>query len=372
MCTQKGPGEGEALERAIVVIPALDPDPGLPDYAASLLELGAEQVVVVNDGSGPDYEATFGALEALDGCTVLRHEKNKGKGRALKTAFAHIRACQAWEGAAVVTADADGQHSVKDVCAVAQAALREADRLVLGVRDLHLDNVPTRSKIGNHVTSWAFHLLYGVHLEDTQTGLRGIPWGRLEWCAGIGGDRFEYEMNMLIRAAREHVGLCQVPIETIYYNNNAGTHLHTVRDAWRVFCVLISGLGIYTLCSAASAATDVLMFWLGSSVLFAFLPEAVCYWWSTVLARALSSAVDYTLNHIYFGSRRTRRNFVRYYFLWACQMLCSYFLLLAVHALLPSVPAVVSKAAVDVVLALFSYQIQLHWVFREEDRREAR
>lgn len=363
MCTEHNAGD---LAETILVIPALDPDPALPEYASSLLALGAAQVVVIDDGSGPDFTPTFRALEELEGCTLLRHEKNCGKGRALKTAFSHIRGCAQWEGAVVVTADADGQHSVEDVCAVARAAREETGRLVLGVRDLGLDNVPTRSKIGNRVTSWAFHLLYGVRLEDTQTGLRGIPWGLLDWCCAIGGERYEYEMNMLIKAAREHVALGQVGIETIYYNNNEGTHLHTVRDAWRVFCVLISGLGVYTLCSALSAATDVLTFWLGSSVLFAFLPKVVCYWWSTVMARALSSAVDYTLNHIYFGSKRTRRNVVRYYSLWACQMLCSYCLLLVVHALLPGVPAVVSKAAVDVVLALFSYQIQLHWVFREE------
>jgi len=363
MCTEHNAGD---LAGTVLVIPALDPDPTLPDYAAALLARGAVQVVVVDDGSGAAFAPTFLALESLEGCTLLRHERNRGKGRALKTAFAHIRSCRQWEGAAVVTADADGQHSVEDVCAVARAAREEKGRLVLGVRNLRQENVPTRSKIGNRLTSWAFHLLYGVRLEDTQTGLRGLPWAMLEWCCAIGGERYEYEMNMLIRAAREHVALRQVGIQTIYYNNNAGTHLHAVRDAWRVFCVLISGLGIYTLCSAFSAATDVLTFWLGSSVLFAALPDAVCYWWSTVTARALSSAVDYTLNHIYFGARRSGRSVVRYYTLWACQMLCSYGLLMAVHALFPSVPAVVGKAAVDVLLALLSYQIQLHWVFREE------
>lgn len=178
-----------------------------------------------------------------------------------------------------VTADADGQHRAEDVCAVAAALAFGGDALVLGVRDLTLDTVPTRSKIGNRVTSWAFHTLYGVRLEDTQTGLRGIPWERLAWCAAVSGDRYEYEMNVLIRAARDRVALEQVPIQVVYFDNNAGSHLRTVRDAWRVACVLISGLGFYTLCSCFSALTDVLMFWLGSSVLFAALPDAVCYWW---------------------------------------------------------------------------------------------
>lgn len=59
---------------------------------------------------------------------------------------------------------------------------------------------------------------------------------------------------MLIKAAREHVELRQVSIEVIYYNNNAGTHLHAVRDSWRVFLILMSGLGWYTAAAAMSAA----------------------------------------------------------------------------------------------------------------------
>lgn len=361
-----------ALRRTVVVIPALDPDDALPGYAHELLRRGAEQVLVVDDGSSAGCQGIFAALEAMEGCTVLRHEVNRGKGRAMKTAFAYILSQPDWQGVGTITADADGQHRVEDVCAVAAALAQGRGQIILGVRDLTLDSVPARSKLGNRVTSWAFHMLYGVRLEDTQTGLRGIPWERLDWCAGIGGERYEYEMNVLIRAARGRVALGQVPIHTVYFDNNAGSHLRTVRDAWRVFCVLISGLGFYTLCSCISALTDVLMFWLGSSVLFAALPDAVCYWWATATARALSSAVDYTLNHIYFGGRSGGRSMVRYYCLWACQMLCSYGLLMAVHGLFPALPPVIGKAGVDVVLALVSYQIQLRWVFREESVHGAR
>ena len=359
------------LGRCIVVIPALCPDPAVTEYVSTLLDKGFRQVVVVDDGSGPACADTFRELEYKEGCTVLRHEKNRGKGRALKTAFAHILNCPLWEGSAVVTADADGQHSVEDVCAVAAAAAEEERRLVMGVRDLSLPHVPTRSKIGNRLTSWAFHLLYGARLCDTQTGLRGIPWGLLRWCAEIEGERFEYEMNMLIRAAREHVELRQVSIEVIYYNNNAGTHLHAVRDSWRVFRILMAGLGWYTAAAALSAAADVLAFWLGSAVIFRPLSNLARYWWSTLAARALSSTLNYSLNRRYvFGARPHRRTVVRYYCLWLGQLMCSYLLLLFMTVLFPALPAVVSKALADILLAIGSYQIQLHWVFREEDGDE--
>ena len=175
-------------------------------------------------------------------------------------------------------------------------------------------------------------------------------------------------MNMLIRAAREHRELRQVVIQVIYYDNNQGSHLHAVRDTWRVFLVLVSGLGWYTVSAAASAAADVLAFWLCSAVIFRPLSELACYWWSTLSARALSSSLNYTLNRRYvFGARPQGRTLLRYYCLWACQLLCSYLLLLLLERLLPGIYPTVNKALGDIILAVCSYQIQMHWVFREED-----
>ena len=365
MCVET---EAGALNRCVIVVPALDPDGTLPGFAASLLERGAEQVVVVDDGSREGCRGIFRELEAMTDCTVLRHQVNQGKGRAMKDAFAYIKQQERWTGCAVVTADADGQHSVEDICAVGRAALEAPDQLVLGVRDLTLPQVPPRSKLGNRLSSWAFHALYGVRLGDTQTGLRGIPWEMLEWCGTIAGERFEYEMNMLIRAARERVGLRQVTIQVIYYDNNAGTHLRAVRDSWRVFVILLSGLGWYALSSVLSAVTDVLSFWLCSAVIFRPLPELYCYWWSTLTARALSSSLNYTLNRRYvFGSRPRGRTLLRYYCLWGCQLMCSYLLLLVLERLLPGIYPTVNKALGDIILAICSYQVQMHWVFREED-----
>ena len=145
--------EYRALARCIVVIPALEPDGTLADYAASLLERGAEQVVVVDDGSSDACRDVFGRIDGLSGCTVLRHQVNQGKGRAMKDAFAYILGQPQWEGCAVVTADADGQHTIEDVCAVGQAALEKADALVLGVRDLSLPQVPPKSRVGNRISS---------------------------------------------------------------------------------------------------------------------------------------------------------------------------------------------------------------------------
>lgn len=358
---------GTELAGCIVMIPALDPGPDLAAYAAALLARGPEALVVVDDGSGPGSREVFAALEAMDRCTVLRHPVNRGKGRAMKTAFAYILNQSAWTGCAVVTADADGQHDAADVCAVGRAAREEGGKLVLGVRNLRLPSVPARSKVGNRLSSWAFHSLYGVRLEDTQTGLRGIPWDLLDWCRSIRGERYEYEMNVLIRAARDRIPLRQTPIRVIYINNNEGTHLHPIRDSWRVFVILVSGLGWYAASSTLSAVTDVAAFWLCSEVVFRPLSALYCYWWSTLAARALSSSLNYTLNRRYvFGGRPSGRTLLRYYCLWGSQLLCSYLLLLFLEWLLPGIWPTVNKAAGDIILAICSYQIQMHWVFREE------
>lgn len=358
---------GTELSGCIVMIPALDPGPDLAAYAAALLARGPEALVVVDDGSGPGSREVFAALEAMDRCTVLRHPVNRGKGRAMKTAFAYILNQSAWTGCAVVTADADGQHDAADVCAVGRAAREEGGKLVLGVRNLRLPSVPARSKVGNRLSSWAFHSLYGVRLEDTQTGLRGIPWDLLDWCRSIRGERYEYEMNVLIRAARDRIPLRQTPIRVIYINNNEGTHLHPIRDSWRVFVILVSGLGWYAASSTLSAVTDVAAFWLCSEVVFRPLSALYCYWWSTLAARALSSSLNYTLNRRYvFGGRPSGRTLLRYYCLWGSQLLCSYLLLLFLEWLLPGIWPTVNKAAGDIILAICSYQIQMHWVFREE------
>ncbi len=365
--------EGGALSgyHSAVAIPALNPSETLPAYVDDLLEWGIPAVVVVNDGSAPDRQEIFDALARREGCVVLVHETNQGKGQAIKTACRYVldaESCRALRG--VVTADADGQHAAEDVCAIATLLDRGEEGLVLGTRDLRSDNVPTRSKIGNRLTSFAFHLLYGAKLSDTQTGLRGIPRELLPWALQVKGERFEYEMNQLISAVHDHIAYRQITIQTIYFDNNSGTHLSTFRDSWRIFRILMSGLGRYTLAAALSAVVDVAGFFLCYRFLFASLPLALCYLWSALASRGLSSALNYTLNrrYVFRGSGQVRRRAVlRYYCLWAVQLGTSYGLLMAASSLLPAVPAVLLKAVIDILLAIVSYQVQLRWVFHQEE-----
>ena len=184
-------------------------------------------IVVVDDGS--DHWP-----EGLD-CTVLHHPVNRGKGAALKTGFAHIAAHHPGED--VICADSDGQHHAADVLRVA-ARVRETGHTVLGVRRI-CGEMPLRSWIGNAATRVLFRAVTGRAVRDTQTGLRGYPGSLLSWLGSVPGERFEYEMNVLLEAARAGHPIEQVEIATTYLDDNASSHFTPLADAARIYRPLL-------------------------------------------------------------------------------------------------------------------------------------
>lgn len=218
----------------VVVIPALNPTAKLPGM---IRELSPARIVVVNDGSAPEYDGVFGELKAT-GCVVLTHERNRGKGDALKTGIRY--ALGVYPNAdGVVTADADGQHSPKDIRRIAERMNETPKSVVLGVRDFSQKQTPFKSRFGNRMTSLAFRLKTGVKLDDTQTGLRGFPMCYAGVALLAEGSRFEYEMNLLMTLRKAGIPLTAVPIETIYSDNNRSTHFRAVRDSLRVYLNII-------------------------------------------------------------------------------------------------------------------------------------
>lgn len=215
----------------VVLLPVYRPSTHLPDLAG---DLGDHPVVVVDDGSGPGSEEVLDAAARL-GCTVLRHDTNRGKGVALKTALTHVTSH--FPDHDVVTADADGQHATADIRRVA-ARVADTGRIVLGVRSFDTD-VPARSRFGNTLTRALFRAATGHDVRDTQTGLRGYPAPLLPWLSDIPGERFEYEMNVLLRAAREGRPVEQVTITTTYLADNASSHFGSLSDSVRIYRPLL-------------------------------------------------------------------------------------------------------------------------------------
>ena len=224
----------------VICIPAYKPDQRLVTLVESLEECGLTRIVVTDDGGGQEFTPIFTRVGEL-GCTVVRHEHNLGKGAAIRTGIE--KAIHTFgRDINIVTADADGQHLPQDIVRIVDTLDSYPDHLVLGVRNFDKENVPTKSRWGNKITSAFFKASTGVSCSDTQTGLRGIPASLLPLALSIEGDRYDYEMNFLMEAVKR-VPLIMIPIETVYENNNEGSHFRTVRDSFLIYKEPLKKLG---------------------------------------------------------------------------------------------------------------------------------
>ncbi|MBO7166964.1 MAG: glycosyltransferase family 2 protein [Kiritimatiellae bacterium] len=212
----------------VILIPAYNPDEKLGELI-DCLTLYSYKIVVVNDGSSEKCAHIFDSIRGKVE-KILVHERNGGKGKALKTGIKWISEnLPTVDG--IVTADADGQHRPKDIQKVVEALEGSEKALVLGSR-VFLKGVPFRSIFGNLWTRFFFWLLAGFFVKDTQTGLRGIPRSLFEPFLEIPGDRYEYELRMLAKARVLGENPIEIPIEAIYINDNASSHFNPIKDSW--------------------------------------------------------------------------------------------------------------------------------------------
>lgn len=349
-----------------VIIPALNPGEELLDYIRALTARGVKKVILVDDGSAPEYQSVFAAAREIPECDVLVHEVNRGKGRALKDAFSRYRKAgydRSFNG--VITADADGQHTAEDVEKVSRAmdeASHDGGRvLVLGEREFGND-VPFRSKFGNSITAVLFRALYHIKLRDTQTGLRGLPNEVIDEFTELDGERYEYEMNMLIRCSEKKIPIKSVTIETIYLEGNKSSHFNPLVDSFKIYRLLLGTFFRYTLSSLSSFLIDIGMFQL---LVMLLKPVTGNYIFaSTVGARVISAVYNYTVNRkLVFKSKSTvASSGVRYFVLCVVQMILSALLVSFFYGII-KIPESLVKIVVDTVLFLISYRIQKRFVF---------
>lgn len=213
----------------IVLIPAYEPDAELIPLVKRLKEADFT-VVVVDDGSGPDYREIFDAVREVG--HVLVHEHNRGKGAALKTGMAYIRD-ELPQAAHFITCDADGQHRVEDVIRVRQQ-LEAGHKFVLTMRKQR-KGIPLRSVVGNTMSRVVYALLTKRYLSDNQSGLRGFACSYIKWLIQVEKDNYDYEMNVLYYAAKKAIPVFTIPIEAIYINNNQSSHFQPVKDTVRIY-----------------------------------------------------------------------------------------------------------------------------------------
>lgn len=344
------------MEDTIIVIPSLEPDHKMLDLMHAIVEREKEfPILIINDGSGPAYDEIFRETETL-GAHVLRHEVNRGKGAALKTAMKAVLADYP-DVRRMVTIDSDGQHSYADMMKCIELARQHPRALILGVRSFDKD-VPLHNKLGNVLTRNILRLSTGIDVEDTQTGLRIIPREFMEDLLQVPGERFEYETNMLMETKLKDWPIYSQRIETIYIEDNASSHFNVVKDSVAIYSVFIK----YIISSLASFGVDVAAF--AFFIRFFDDTRLSSIYLVSVIARIISATFNYFVNRELVFRQNSSHSFFKYGGLVVVQISVSALLVYLVRTLVPGWNTVPIKIAVDAILFLVSYQVQKRLIFR--------
>jgi len=214
------------IEPLVVIVPAYNAEPTLAAVVKGVRRnLPAAWVLGIDDGS---TDGTRQLLRSVSDDTI-EFDTNRGKGAALRAAF---EAALQKGASAVLTIDSDGQHDPAFAPAIV-AALDRAD-IVIGTRDLSGKAVPRHRRIANMISSAATRAVSGGKVRDSQSGYRAIKAEVLRKVHAV-GDRYEFETDFIIRAARAGFSTLNVPISTIY---GSPSYFREFRDAWLVIKVL--------------------------------------------------------------------------------------------------------------------------------------
>jgi glycosyltransferase involved in cell wall biosynthesis len=214
------------VQPSCAIVPAFEAAATVGAVVADLRRRLDIPVFVVDDGSTDD---TRRAAEG-SGAAVLRHERNRGKGAALRTGL--IEASRLGYRVAV-TADADGQHPAESAYPVLHAT-DDPRALVLGVRDLVRDGAPRSNQFGNAVSNFFLSTFAGRPLRDTQCGLRRYPVAET-LALRVRADGYAFEAEVVLRALAAGLPLFEVPVPVRYDDaGRARSHFRRFVDPVRI------------------------------------------------------------------------------------------------------------------------------------------
>ena len=220
----------------VPVIPCYNPPEVFSNIILELYSMGVRDVIIIDDGS--NNKRIF-SIANKKGYTVIEHNTNKGKGEAIKSGIRYYKKHFINKYKGIVMIDCDGQHRVWDMDKVGQEMIY-SDKFTMGVRNFNIDDVPFRNKMGNKITSLVFKWMFGVYIKDTQTGLRGVPNRLSDTVLNIDGERYEYEINMLIDIVKMKEEIKEVEIETVYDNNRKRySYFNPFKDSYRIYKEMI-------------------------------------------------------------------------------------------------------------------------------------
>ena len=341
------------MNKRVALVPSYEPDFNLLEVTKELLENDFD-VVVVNDGSEEMYNEVFNELPKE--VHYLSYATNGGKGYALKYGMRYIK--DNYNDCVVVTMDSDGQHKVKDAIRICEECeLQETDSLILGSRFFD-KKAPFKSRFGNFMARMSFLISTHHKIYDTQTGLRAFKSNLLDMMINVKGDRYEYEMNVLLESIKRDVPINEVKIETIYINNNAGTHYNPFKDTMKIFKEVIK----FSISSLIGFLVDFSVY-----SLLNLIPVEWNQWYlmCQIIARIVSASVNFTLNYkLVFKSKSNVMLAILKYTALALFILgCgTFFLWLFVD--IAGMNKYLAKILVEVTMFIISWLIQRLFVFR--------
>lgn len=342
---------------AAVIIPAYNPDEELVSLTEQLWER-CYRIIVVDDGSEEACQPIFDQISRIHQAVVVHHEENLGKGCAIKTALDFIRR-ESLPCSVIGIMDADGQHTPEDMTRLLWHAEKKPDELFLGVRKVGED-MPLRSRMGNQITRSIFRKLSGVAVSDTQTGLRAFSRSLADTLLTIPGERYEYEMNMLMYCARHDIPIGEVPIQTIYRDEeNSTSHFRTVADSFRIYRDLFK----FTLSSMSSFVLDYVLFLILTAFFFKTARMLVL---ANVLARLISAAYNYYMNTRYVFHQKAGWKSAAQYAGLAGIILVLNSAVLSFLCFFTPLPEALAKMVTECILFLISWVIQHRIIFRKK------
>ena len=336
----------EKNKKLIVLIPSYEPDEKLTKLIKNLNKNKITSIVV-DDGSGKDYKEIFDNLDTK----VISYEINQGKGHALKEGYKYIK--DNYKEYVVVTMDSDGQHRIEDALNLYNYILKNDDTLVLGKRPRG-EKTPLRSKVGNAITRFVFHLVSGQDVYDTQTGLRAFSNKLIDYMLEVKGERFEYEMNVLLYAKNNKIPIKELEIETIYIDNNSKSHFNAFKDSFKVYKEIIK----FSLSGIISFLIDYILF-----IVFKVVLNNITI--ANIIARAISSTINYIINKniVFKSNKNIAKSLLEYYGLVIFILLINTLLL---NLLSIIINPILAKLIVEIVLFIISWLVQKILIFKRK------
>lgn len=333
-----------------IIIPAYNPDFHLLDVVKELKDY---KIIVVDDGSSSKE-----IFDKLKNVTLLKHDINMGKGKAMKTAMEYVYKNNLDDG--IIFVDADGQHKTKDIKKIINIFNRNKDSLILGVRTFD-KNVPFKSRMGNKITKYLFRLFTGKNITDTQTGLRAINTKYIPYLLEIEGNRYEYEMNVLLSVVSKKINIIEVPIETVYEDEkNSTSHFKVIRDSFLIYKNFLKFILSGFLCFLIDYISFILLI-----KLFSNTPTNIFI--CNLFARIISGTCNYNINkNFVFNSKN--KGLKEYIMLCTGVILINSFILnIFINTL--HINTYLAKILVELILFVINFIIQNNVIFKEKRRK---